>query len=98
MMKNFRENWLTFLITAIIAIVIPVSISSFTAKREDTKAIYNKIDEKAPYTYVDTQDALIRREIESNKEQHILIIDMIREMRAENQTNFIEIRKQLYRK
>jgi hypothetical protein len=97
-MKNIKENWLTFVITSVISIAIPLSILSFSAKKEDTKAIYSEIKTKAPYTYVDTQDANLRREIQSNESQHLLLIDMIREMRAENQANFVEIRKQLYKK
>lgn len=97
-MNKILKDWLTILVSTILGALASLAIVSFSIKHEDQKDLKKEIDSKAPYEYVDKQDYLLRKEIESNASQHALILQMIKESRDENLSNFQEIRKQLYRK
>ena len=97
-MNDLKKNWLTILVTCFLSLAGMMIVQSFIFKRDDQQVLEKKFNEKASYEYVDKQDGVLRREIESNEKQHSLMIDIIKEMRKENNDNFIEVRKQLYKK
>ena len=98
-MNQLGKNWLTLVASAVLSFIMAMLVYSFSqGKYNVNKDLKIELESKATFIYVDKQNELLRKEIQSNNEQHYLMIDMIKEMRQENQANFIEIRKQLYRK
>ncbi len=97
-MKKLIQNWPSMVVSGVVSLIIILSTQAFSDSKEAKKEISKELNLKADIEYVNQQDNLVRREIQSSKENQQLIIDMITEFRRESQQNFIEIRKQLYKK
>jgi len=66
---ELRKNWLVILFSGVISAAISLTLLSLTFKKEDSKELKKEIDSKAPYEYVDKQDAQIRSEIKNHQEE-----------------------------
>lgn len=89
-------------ISAIVSIITFVVGSlimwSFTNGKDETKEIQKELQKKASMEYVNSQDILIRLEIEKNAKDHEMILKLLLEKQKEDRYNFEEIRRQLYKK